>query len=187
MILNGLLNSLRLNANVMLCCGGAAVLQEALNQCNVITIGFVNLSGIPFAEAVRTDTLITQVVTDDSKLLLNGSCRDGKDQVIASNTIAQAVIFNVLCYDQRNGKHPPLPSFLLNDLKTIALTIPNNAIGSEFHNVADAYPQIALQHKSRGNSLIWAATTKACFNVLDNLLVLLSSQCFGFFFMALLL
>ena len=65
MILNCVLNSLWLNADIPLCCGGAAVLQQSLNQDDVLAVVFVNLRGIPLAEAVGADALIAQVVADD--------------------------------------------------------------------------------------------------------------------------
>lgn len=52
MSLNRLLYSLRLNADIALCDCGGAVLQKALDQGDIIPIVFVNLCGIPFAEAV---------------------------------------------------------------------------------------------------------------------------------------
>ena len=55
MILNGLFDPLRLNANVPLRSGGAAVLQQPLNQDDVIAIGLVDLCGIPFTETVSAD------------------------------------------------------------------------------------------------------------------------------------
>ena len=57
MILNGLLDSLGFYADIPLRGGGAAVLQQSLNQDNVIAVGLVDLCGVPFAEAVGADTL----------------------------------------------------------------------------------------------------------------------------------
>lgn len=52
-------------------CGGAAVLQQSLAEDDVVTVVPVNLGGIPFAEAVHADALITQTIADDTKLLLD--------------------------------------------------------------------------------------------------------------------
>ncbi len=73
MPLNRLFDPLRLDADVSLCDCGGAVLQEPLDKGNVIAICLVNLCGVPLAEAVGADAMIAQIVTDDRKLLLDGS------------------------------------------------------------------------------------------------------------------
>ena len=67
MILNCLLNSLRLNADVPLSHSGRTVLQEPLHKGNVIAIVFVNLSRVPFTEAVSAYSVIAEIVADDGK------------------------------------------------------------------------------------------------------------------------
>ena len=79
MILYRLFDSLWLNADVTLCGGGTAVLQELLDKGNVISAVLVNLCGIPLSEAMGADTLIAQIVTDDVKLLLDSSLSDRED------------------------------------------------------------------------------------------------------------
>ena len=71
MAFDRLFNSLRLDADISLRDGGGAVLQEALDKGNVISIRLVNLGSVPLAEAVGADALKAQIVTDDSKLLLD--------------------------------------------------------------------------------------------------------------------
>ena len=58
MILNCLLYSLRLNADVPLRGGGGTVLQKPLHQGNIEAVGLVYLRCIPLAETVGTDTLV---------------------------------------------------------------------------------------------------------------------------------
>ena len=58
MILNCLLNSLRLNADVSLGGGCTAVLQEPLYQRNIEAVGIVDFRSVPLAEAVGADTLV---------------------------------------------------------------------------------------------------------------------------------
>jgi len=55
MILNCLLNLLRLNADVSLRGGGTAVLKEPLHQCYVKAVCVVDFRCVPLAEAVGTD------------------------------------------------------------------------------------------------------------------------------------
>ena len=58
MILYCLLDLLRLNANIPLRGACAAMLQQPLHQRNIIAIIFINLRGVPFAEAVGADICI---------------------------------------------------------------------------------------------------------------------------------
>ena len=88
MVLNCLFNPLRFDADVSLGSGGAAVLQQTLDEGDVITIVLVNLRGIPLAEAVGADSLIAQIITDDGKLFLNCSLRDGEDDIGMTDGVA---------------------------------------------------------------------------------------------------
>ena len=58
MILDCLLDPLRLNANIPLGDGGAAVLQKPLDKGYVVTAAFVDLRGVPLAEAMGADAII---------------------------------------------------------------------------------------------------------------------------------
>ena len=62
MILNCLLNSLRLNTNVSLRGGCAAMLKEPLHQCYIEPVCVVAFRCIPLAETVGADPLVTQIV-----------------------------------------------------------------------------------------------------------------------------
>ena len=116
MVLNGLFDSLRLNANVTLRGGCTAVLQKPLDKGDVIAICLVDLRGIPLAETVSADTLKAQVVADQFQLLLDGSFRDGEYQIPATDTVPQTVVLNILCDDERNREYSPLPGLLLHNL-----------------------------------------------------------------------
>ena len=59
-----------LNADIMLCDGNAAVLQEPLYYGNIIAVVFVNLCRIPLPERMCADALIAEIITDNGKLLL---------------------------------------------------------------------------------------------------------------------
>lgn len=58
MILNCLLNSLRLNADIPLRGGCGTVLKEPLHQRYVKAVFVVDFRCVPLAEAVGTDTLV---------------------------------------------------------------------------------------------------------------------------------
>lgn len=171
-----LFNPLRLDADVPLCDGGGAVLQEPLDQGNVIAVRIVNLCCVPLAEAVGADALITQIVTDDGKLLLDCPFRNRKHAVIPLNAVPQTVVFNVLLNDQRDGEDAALACLLLGDLQAVAVPIQNDVAGAEAQNVADAQAQVPFQHKGGGNALIGAAAAEAIFHGRDDFLVLLCGQ-----------
>lgn len=73
MVLNRLFDSLWLDANITLCGGGTAVLQEPLDKGDVITVGLVDFCCVPFAKTVGADSLETQIVIDNRQLFLNCS------------------------------------------------------------------------------------------------------------------
>ena len=116
MLLYGIFYALRLDANVPLCCGGAAVLKQSLDQDDVIAVGFVDLSGIPLAEAVGADALISQVIADDPQLLLNHPLCYGKYGFSPSNAISQTVVLDVLVEHQGHSEDSALACFLLHNL-----------------------------------------------------------------------
>ena len=180
MVLNCLLYPMRFNANVPLCGSSAAMLQEPLYKGNIISAVLVDLCGIPFSEAVGADILIAQIVADDPKLLLNHSLCDRKDGIHPPNAIAQAVVLDVLIEYQWNSEDPALAGFLLHDLQPVTVAIPDDIAQSEFQDVADPKPQVALQNQGRGDAIIGSAAGKAFPHGLDDLLVLICSQCFCF-------
>jgi len=180
MLLYGIFYALRFDANVPLCGGGAAMLQQSLNQDNIIAIGLVDLCGIPFSEAVGADILIAQIIADDPKLLLDRALRDWKDDVRSSDTVAQAVVLDVLVEHQRDGENPALAGFLLHDLQPVTVAIPDDIAQSEFQNVADPKPQVALQNQRRSDAIIGSAARETFPHGLNDLFVLLCGQCFCF-------
>lgn len=119
-----------------------------------------------------TDTVITQIVTNELKLPLHGSLSNGEYPGCVADLVTQAVILNILRYDERDSKHPALACFLFDDLKAVSLTVSNNVAWAEAHNIADTQAQIALQNKGGCYSFIGTATTKACFHSLYDFFVL---------------
>ena len=180
MLLYGFFDALGFNANVALSCSSTAVLKEPLNQDNVVTVGFVDLSGIPLSEAVSADILIAQIVADDVQLLLDRALCDGEYDLRASNTMTQAVILNVLVKHQGDSEDPALSCLLLHNLQAVTITIPYNVAQTELQNIADPKPQVALQNQRRGDAIIGSAAGKAFPHGLNDLFVLLCGQCFCF-------
>ena len=138
MILNCLLNSLRLNADVPLRGGCTTMLKEPLHQCYVKAVCVVDFGCVPFAEAVGADPLEAQVIADNMQLLLHSPFCDGEHQFCLPYAISQTVVFDVLVYDHGNSEHSALACLLLYHFKTIAIPIPYNIALPQFQNIADA-------------------------------------------------
>ena len=68
MILNCLLNLLRLNADIPLRDGCGTVLKEPPHQCYVKAVCVVDFRCVPLAEAVGTDTLVNRKKLSKNRL-----------------------------------------------------------------------------------------------------------------------
>ena len=172
MVLDSLFYPLRLDADIPLSGGGAAVLQQPLHKGDIVTVILVNLRCVPLAEAVGADIGIVKIITDDCKLLLDCPFRDRKNALRAPDAVAQTVVFDVLLNHQWHGEDPALPGFLLHDLQTVAISIPDNIAKPQLQNVADPQAQVRFQYQSGGGSLIGAATAKTSLHVVDNFFIL---------------
>ena len=85
---------------------------------------------------MRTDPLKAQVVAHDTELLLHGPLSDGKNQIVTADIVAQAIILNVLLDHQWDGKHTTLAGFLLNDLQTVPIPVPDDIPGAKLQYIA---------------------------------------------------
>ena len=128
MVLNCLLNSLGFDADVPLCGGCAAVLQQPLYKSNIVAVVLVYLRCVPLAETVGADILIAQVVAYDCKLLLDGPLCYGEDALRAPDAIAQTVVFDVLLNHKGNGENALLACFLFGDRKPEASAAPGPTV-----------------------------------------------------------
>ena len=180
MSFNRLLDPLGFNSNVALRDGCAAVLQQTLDQGNVEAVVLVDLRGVPFAEAVRADALIAEVITDAGKDLLHFPCRDGEYQITVSDAVAQTVILDVLLDHERDCEIASLSRLLLDDGQAEASAVVHNVTGTQTHDVADAQAEVPFEHESRGDTLIGTAAAKAFAHGRDDFLVLFrrESGCF---------
>lgn len=157
MILNCLLNSLWLNADVPLRSGCGTVLKEPLHQRYVKAVCVVDFRCVPLAETVGTDTLVPQVIADNVKLLLHRPFCDGKHKVVPADAIPQTVILHVLLNDQRNCEDTLLSCLLLHHFQPEAVAIPNHITKPQLQNVADTQAQVSFQYKGCCDTLIGAA------------------------------
>ena len=138
MLLNRLLNSLWLDADVTLCGSGTAMLQKPLNKGHVIAICLVDLRCIPFAKTVGADALVTQIVADDPQLFLNCSFCNWENGFRFGDAVSQTVIFDVLLNDKGNCKDSAFAGLLLHHFQTEAIAVPYYVAKPEFENVADS-------------------------------------------------
>ena len=138
MPLNGLLDPLWLNTDVTLCGGGAAVLQKSLNQGDVIAAVLVDFCGIPLSEAVGTDPVVAQVVTDNVELFLYGSFGNGEDEGCSRNLMPEAVVFNVLQDDKGNGEGSLFPGLLLHNIQVKSITILYDITELQLQDITDS-------------------------------------------------
>lgn len=126
MVLDSLLYPLRLNADIPLCGGGAAVLQQPLHKGNIVTIILVNLRCVPLAEAVSAYVGIIKIITDDCKMLLDCPFRDRENALRAPDAVAQTIVLDILLNQERHGEDSALSGFLLHNLQTVAVSVPDN-------------------------------------------------------------
>ena len=179
-VLNRLLYPLRLDADIALCGGGGAVLQQPLDKGDIVAVILVNLRGIPLAEAVGADVRVAQIITDNVELLPNGALGDREDIIGVADGIAQAVVLNILLNHQRHREDPVLSGLLFYHFQAVAVAIPNNIARPQPENVADAQAQVCFQNQGRSNPFIGAAAAKALLHIVDDFLVLLLCQSLGF-------
>lgn len=180
MSFNRLLDPLGFDADIALRDGCAAVLQQTLDKGDVETVVFVDLRGVPFAEAVSADALIAEVVTDAGKDLLHFPRRDGEYQITVSDAVAQTVILDVLLNHERDREIALLSRLLLDDGQAEASAVVHNVTGTQTHNVADAQAEVPFEHERSGDMLIGTAAAKALAHGRDDFFILLSreSGCF---------
>lgn len=161
MVLNCLLNSLGFDADVPLGGGSGTVLQQSLDKGNVEPVFVVDFRCIPLAEAVGTDAINVQIVAHDFQLLLDCPFRNGENQLIAPDAVAQTVVLNVLLNHKGNCENPALACFLFCNFQSVAVTVPNDVTKPELQNVTDPQTQVPSQHKGGCDSLIGTAAAEA--------------------------
>lgn len=77
----------------------------------MLTIVLVNFCRIPLAETVGADTLITQILTVKSKLLLYGSGGHREHKRVAVSTAAETIIFHIPIDHKGNSENTLFPFF----------------------------------------------------------------------------
>lgn len=121
---------------------------------------------------MRSYVLDTEVITDDMQLFLYGPLRQREDDSGGGNAVFQTVELDKLVERHRDGEVSGFACFLLGDGKTVSVSVFHNIVQPEFQNIGDAQTKIGFQHKSCGDTLIGAASCKACSHGRDDLLVL---------------
>ena len=176
MILNCLLDALRLDADIPLRDGAAAVLQEPLHQNDIVIVVPVNFCGIPFPEAVSRNPRIAKKLTDGGQVLLNCTGANRKHQVIAADRIAKAIVLDVLLDDERNSKDSLLSGLLLYDGETVAATVVYDIAETKLHDIADPKTQVCFQNQSGCDPFVWPEKGRALLHRCDYFYILLCGQ-----------
>ena len=122
------------------------------------------------------DPFVTEIVADDGKLLLDHPRRDGKNELLRSDAVAQTVVFDVLLEHKGNREDTLLPRFLFADGQAETVTVPHDVAKAEADDVADPQAQVAFQHKGGGDALIGATAAKTFLHGRDDFFVLLRGQ-----------
>ena len=68
---------------------------------------------------MRAYSRIAKVFTDKGKLLLNGSGRERKHQLVSRNAVAQAIVFYILIDNKGNSENALFPCFLFRNGKPV--------------------------------------------------------------------
>ena len=176
MVLNCLLNALGFDADVPLGGGCGTVLQQSLDKGNVKPIIVVDFRCVPLAETVGADALVVQIVAHDFQLLLDCPFRNGENQFIAPDAIAQTVVLNVLLNDKGNCEESALARLLLHHFQSVPVCIPHDIARAQFQNVADTQAQVPFQNKGGGDTLVGTATAEPFLHGMDDFGVLLRGQ-----------
>ena len=178
MSLYRLFDPLRFNSDIPLRDGGGAVLQEPLNQGNVIAVILVNLCGVPLAEAVGSDALISQVIADNGKLLLDGSLCDREDKIFVPDAIPQTIVLDVLLDYEGDGENTDLIGLSFTDFKPVTVPVMDNIAGTELYNVTDTKPKVPFQYQGGCCSVIGTEAAAPFPHGLDDFHILLCGQGF---------
>lgn len=180
MSFNSPFNFLLLDTDVPLCNGGGAVLQELLDKGDIVVAVLIDFRSVEFAEAVRADTLKTQIVTDHLQLLLDGPCGNGENKSIWGNVVVEAVAAYKLIQRNGDGECSGLSGFLFDDGETIAFTVLDNVREMQIHDIGDTQTEIGFQHERRCCPVIGSASGKALLHGADDFPVLFGGQSNGF-------
>ena len=119
-----------------------------LHQGDIITIVLVDLCSVEFAEAVRADPFISQVVASHFQNGLHRAFTDRENPIFLTDPISQAVIFNVLVNGEGDCEGSGLTRLLLLNVQPVSVTVFNNVGQAQLQDVTDPEPKISFQHQS---------------------------------------
>ena len=151
------------------------MLQQSLDKGNVEPVIVVDFRCVPLSETVGADAIVAQIVAHDFQLLLDCPFRNGENQFITPDAVAQTVVLNVLLNHKGNCEESALACLLLYHFQSVAVCVPHDIAKAQFQNVADAQAQVPFQNKGGGDALVGTATGESFLHGLDNRFVLLCS------------
>ena len=171
---------LLLDPDISLSDSRAAVLQELLDQGHVVAVCLVDLGGKEFPEAVGTDTLVPEEITDKFQMLLDLPLREREKRLILPDAVVLAIDPDPLVQGERNGEFPLLAGFLLGDGETVAAAILDDIRQAQPQDIRDPETEVCLQHQGGGDPGIGLRAGEALPHGLDDFPVLIQGQGDGF-------
>jgi len=171
---------LLLDPDVALGDGGAAMLQELLDQGHVIAVGLVDLGCEKFPEAVGADALEAEEIADKFQMLLNLPLGEWEKRLVLPDAVILAVDPDPLIQREGYCKFPLLPGFLLRDGQAVAAAVFHDVREAQAEDVRDAEAEVGLQHQGGGDPGIGLGAGESLPHGLDDFPVLILVQGDGF-------
>ena len=107
------------------------MLQQLLYQNNIVIIVFIDFSGKIFAEAVGSDSLQSQIITDIVEPLLHRADTDREKTVLRAQAPVKTPSLQVEIELHRDCKGPELSSLFFSDVQAVSATVLDNVCQAE--------------------------------------------------------
>ena len=170
------LKLLLLDTDISLGDGGAAVLQELLDQGHIIAVGLVNLGCEEFPKTVGADPLEAEEIADKFQMLLNLPLREREKRLVLPDAVVLAVDPDPLIQREGYGKLPLLAGFLLRDGQAVAAAVFDDVRETQAEDIRDAEAEVGLQHQGGGDPGVRLRAGESLPHGLDDFPVLILGQ-----------
>ena len=111
--------------------------------------GIVDVRGVPLAEAVGADVLITEVVTDGLQILLYRPLRNREESLRGFNAVLRCVLAEVIVDALGDGERPFLPGLRFHNVEPVPTTITDEVGESETQNVTYTHSEVRFSGEYR--------------------------------------
>lgn len=143
------------DADVSLCHGDGAVLQQLLHQGDIVIVILVDLGCEEFPERMGADILIAQIVRHLLQMFLDGARRDREHKIILADVVFEAVDLHKLIDHERHRERPLLLGLCLHDIQAVSGAILDDVAQAQAENVLYAEPKVRLQHQACRDPVVW--------------------------------